>query len=170
MAKRPADEPRSGCPINVTVEAIGDHWSLLILRDIMFANRRYFRVLQETSEEGIASNILADRLRRLVAAGLLTREDAGRGRRVTYSLTESAIELVPVMAALGNWGLRNRPTALAHRVRSEVLMAGGPALWEDFMAELRTVHLGGPPPPGDGPTASERMVAAYAESLTRQEG
>jgi DNA-binding HxlR family transcriptional regulator len=54
----------------------------------MFGNRRHFRVLQAPSEEGIASNILADRLRRLVSAGLLTRADAGRGRRVTYSLTE----------------------------------------------------------------------------------
>jgi hypothetical protein len=82
MATRPASEPRSGCPINAAVEVIGDHWSPLVLRDIMFGNRRHFRVLQESSEEGIASNILADRLRRLVSAGLLTRADAGRGRRV----------------------------------------------------------------------------------------
>lgn len=167
MATRPADEPRSGCPINATLEVIGDHWSLLVLRDIMFAERRHFRVLQELSEEGIASNILADRLKRLVAAGLLTREDAGRGRRVTYSLTEPAIQLVPVMAALGEWGFRNRATARPHRVRSEILVAGGPALWADFMADLRTVHLGAPPPPGPGPTASERMAAAYAEAIAR---
>ena len=170
MATRPASEPRSGCPINASVEVIGDHWSLLVLRDIMFANRRNFRVLQELFEEGIASNILADRLRRLVAAGMLTRADAGRGRRVTYSLTEAAIELVPVMAALGEWGLRNRATNPTHRARSEVLIAGGPELWEDFMAELRTVHLGAPPPPGDRPPATERMAAAYAETLARAEG
>jgi DNA-binding HxlR family transcriptional regulator len=169
MATRAADEPRSGCPINAAVEVVGDHWSLLVLRDIMFANRRNFRVLQESFEEGIASNILADRLRRLVAAGLLTRADAGRGRRVTYSLTEPAIELVPVMAAFGEWGLRNRATHPTHRARSEVLVAGGPPLWEDFMAELRTVHLGAPPPPGDGPPASERMAAAYIETLARLE-
>jgi DNA-binding HxlR family transcriptional regulator len=170
MATRPAGEPRSGCPINAAVEVIGDHWSLLILRDIIFADRRQFRVLQELSEEGIASNILADRLKRLVSAGLLTREDAGRGRRVTYSLTEPSIELVPVMAALGEWGYRNRETSSTHRVRSELLSEGGPALWEDFMAELRTVHLGAPQPPGDGPAASERMAAAYAEAVARQEG
>jgi DNA-binding HxlR family transcriptional regulator len=50
---------------------IGDRWTLLVLRDVIFGNRRHFRVLQERSEEGIASNILAERLRRLVSAGLL---------------------------------------------------------------------------------------------------
>jgi DNA-binding HxlR family transcriptional regulator len=83
--------PRSGCPINAAVEVIGDRWSLLVPRDVMFGNRRPFRVLQQRSEEGIASNILADRLRRLVRAGLLTRADVGRGRRATYSLTEAAL-------------------------------------------------------------------------------
>jgi hypothetical protein len=64
------DQPRSGCAINAAVEVIGDRWSLLVPRDVMFGNRRHFRILQERSEEGIASNILADRLRRLVADGL----------------------------------------------------------------------------------------------------
>ena len=61
-----AHEPRSGCPINATIEVFGDRWSLLVLRDIVFGDRRYFRELQAGSEEGIASNILADRLKRLV--------------------------------------------------------------------------------------------------------
>jgi DNA-binding HxlR family transcriptional regulator len=168
MAKRPTNEPRSGCPINAAVEVIGDHWSLIVLRDIMFGNRRHFRVLQGSSEEGIASNILADRLRRLVSAGLLTRADAGRGRRVTYSLTEAAIELVPVMAALGEWGLRNRPTSPTLRARAELLADGGPALWEDFMAELRSAHLGASRPPGGGPTATERLAAAHAEAVANE--
>jgi hypothetical protein len=76
----PAGEPRSGCPINATIEVIGDRWSLLVLRDVMFGNRRHFRELQKRSEEGIASNILADRLRRLVAGGLLTREGVDQRR------------------------------------------------------------------------------------------
>jgi len=83
MVRPKAVEPRWGCAINAAVEVIGDRWSLLVLRDIMFGNRRDFRVLQEQSEERIASNILADRLRHLVEDGLLTREDAGRGRRST---------------------------------------------------------------------------------------
>jgi DNA-binding HxlR family transcriptional regulator len=66
---------RSGCPINLTVEMLGDRWSLIVIRDVMFGNRRHYRDLLTHSEEGIASNILADRLKRLVAAGLLSRRD-----------------------------------------------------------------------------------------------
>ena len=69
------------CTINAAVEVIGDRWTLLVLRDVMFGNRRHFRVLQERSEEGIASNILAERLRRPVSAGLLTRAAVGRTPR-----------------------------------------------------------------------------------------
>ena len=122
-----AEPARSGCPINAAVEAFGDSWSLLVLRDVMFGNRRYFRELLAGSEEGIASNILADRLKRLVSAGLLTREDAGPGRRAAYSLTEASIQLVPVFAQLGEWGLHHRPTTKRLRVRAELLTAGGPS-------------------------------------------
>ena len=66
---------------------LGDPWAVLVLRDVMFGNRRHFRELLAGCEEGIASNILASRLKRLVAAGLLTRDDARRGQRATYSLT-----------------------------------------------------------------------------------
>ncbi|MCD2193451.1 helix-turn-helix transcriptional regulator [Actinomycetospora endophytica] len=156
-------EPRSGCPINQAVEAFGDRWSLLVLRDIVFGGRRHFRELLAGNEERIASNILADRLKSLVASGLLIRDDAGRGRRATYSLTEAAIQLVPVFAALGSWGLRHRETTEPLRVRAELLEAGGPELWADFMDELRTLHLGAPAPAG--PSATARLAAAYQEAL-----
>ena len=160
MATRTASEPRSGCPINAAVEVIGDRWSLLVLRDVMFGNRRHFRVLEESSEEGIASNILADRLRRLVSAGLLMRADVGRGRRATYSLTEAAIELVLLLALLGEWGLRNRPTTPMLRVRAELLVDGGPALWEDFMAELLDRFKTAVPTPGGGARRAPRAASA----------
>ncbi len=92
--------------------------------------------------DGIASNILTSRFRNLVDAGLLTREDAGAGRRAAYSLTEAAIRLVPVLAELGRWGLRYRPTTGVLRVRAQVLHDGGPPFWEDFINELRQRHLG----------------------------
>lgn len=158
-------EPRSGCPINAAVEAFGDRWSLLVLRDIMFGNRRHFRELQAGSEEGIASNILSDRLKRLVQGDLLSRDDAGPGQRATYSLTEPAIQLVPVFAQLGAWGLRHRATTLSLRVRAELLEQGGPELWNDFMDELREVHLGIPLPPSDGPSVSERLQQAYLQAV-----
>src|SRR5487761_1022943 len=116
-----AERARSGCPINAAVEAFGDSWSLLVLRDVMFGNRRFFRELQAGSEEGIASNILADRLRRFVGLGLLTREDTRPGQRARYSLTEPAIQLVPVFAQLGSWGLRHRPTNSPLIARAELL-------------------------------------------------
>src|SRR3974390_2451856 len=98
--------PRSGCPINLTLELLGDRWSLLILRDMIFGGARRFRELLR-SPEGIASNILADRLRMLVEAGLLTRAgDPRHKQKAVYSLTESAIELVPVFAQIGAWGSR----------------------------------------------------------------
>src|SRR5262245_11014584 len=83
---------RSGCPINLTLEVLGDRWSLIVIRDMMFGNRRHFRELQSQSMEGIASNILADRLKRLVEAGLLTRaDDPSHKQKAIYSLTEKAI-------------------------------------------------------------------------------
>src|SRR5215510_14060449 len=96
---------RSGCPINLTLETLGDRCSLIVIRDIMFGNRRHYRELLNQSLEGIASNVLADRLKRLVEAGLLTkRDDPTHRQKAIYSLTERAIELVPLMAQMGAWG------------------------------------------------------------------
>lgn len=158
-------QPRSGCPINAAVEVFGDPWSMLVLRDVMFGNRRYFRELLHGSDEGIASNILSSRLKQLVAAGLLTRADAGRGQRAAYSLTEAGIQALPVMVALGNWGLDHREGVRELRVRAELLRDGGPELVEHFIDELREVHLGIPRPDPDQPRASERLRAAYAAAV-----
>lgn len=160
------EEPRSGCPINAAVESFGDRWSLLVLRDVMFGNRRHFRQLQNGSEEGIASNILADRLKRLVRDGLLTRDDARPGQKVTYSLTEQAIQLVPIFAQLGAWGLRHRPTTEALRVRAELLEQGGPDLWDDYMDELRETHLGQPNPNAPPQSVTDRLAQAYAAVMS----
>jgi DNA-binding HxlR family transcriptional regulator len=154
---------RSGCPINMAVEAFGDRWSLLVLRDVMFGNRRYFRELLTGSEEGIASNILADRLKRLVDAGLLTRDDARPGQRAAYSLTEPAIQLVPVLAELGAWGIRHRATAPRLRARAALLADGGPEMWACFMDELREIHLGRPRR-DDRPRVTEHLARAYASA------
>lgn len=158
-----ADTPRSGCPINAAVEIFGDQWSLLVLRDVMFTGRRHFRELQAGSDEHIASNILADRLKRLVRTGLLTRDDAGPGKRAVYSLTEASIQLVPVLAQISGWGIRHRPTSPVLRVRAEVLDRGGPAMWAEFMDELRETHLGLPRPDPTRTTVNERLAAAVAE-------
>ncbi|PSK98114.1 HxlR family transcriptional regulator [Murinocardiopsis flavida] len=157
--------PRSGCAINAAVEVLGDPWSMLVLRDIMFGNRRHFRELVTNSEEGIATNILSSRLKQLVAEGLLTRDDARRGQRATYSLTESGIRVLPVMVALGDWGLAHREGDLRLRVRAELLRDGGPELVEAMMDELREAHLGTPRPRPDAPRPSEQLAAAYHAAI-----
>ena len=91
--------PRSGCPINLTLEALGDRWSLIVIRDLMFGNRRHFRELLTRSEERIASNILADRLTRLEKAGLVSRrDDPSHKQKVIYSLTEASLQAAATVA------------------------------------------------------------------------
>jgi DNA-binding HxlR family transcriptional regulator len=134
---------RSGCPINLTMEVLGDAWSMIVLRDIMFGDRRHFRELYKSSEEGIATNILTNRLNHLVDAGLLTRhQDPTHKQRTIYNLTEASIELIPLMSALGEWGLRWLPASEELSARARVLAEGGPVIWEQFMDELRCEHLG----------------------------
>ena len=134
---------RSGCPINLTLEMLGDRWSLIVIRDVMFGNRRHYRELMNLSEEGIASNILADRLKRLVDAGLLSRrDDPTHKQKAIYSLTEPAIQLVPLLAQMGAWGRRHTPVSVELSIRAELMEKGGEPLWEALMAELRSIHLG----------------------------
>jgi DNA-binding HxlR family transcriptional regulator len=159
------DTHRSGCPINLTLEMLGDRWSLIVIRDLMFGNRRHFRELLTKSEEGIASNILADRLKRLVAAGLLTRtDDETHRQKAIYSLTEPAIQLVPLLAQMGAWGRRHTPVSRELSVRAELLEKGGGPLWRAFMDELRTLHCGAPAPArsvfAELQTAYEKAMAA----------
>ena len=152
-------EQRSGCPINLTLEVLGDRWSLIVIRDVMFGNRRRYRELLTRSEEGIASNVLADRLKRLVGDGLLTkRADPNHKQSAIYSLTEPAVQLVPLVAHMGAWGRRHAAVAPELSIRAELLEQGGPELWSAFMDELRAVHLGAAPP--EHSVAAE-LQAAY---------
>ncbi|SBT39606.1 winged helix-turn-helix transcriptional regulator [Micromonospora auratinigra] len=163
-------EQRSGCPINAAVEVLGDRWSLLVLRDVIFGDRRHFRALLTGSIEGIASNILADRLVRLVEAGILTRGTAARGQRARYSLTEAGIRTLPVIHALGNWGLDWCPGTDELRSRQEFLRAQGPAFLDELMDELRERHLDAPPTPRNGPGPLERLAAARAAAAPDEPG
>jgi DNA-binding HxlR family transcriptional regulator len=161
------DAHRSGCPINLTLEVLGDRWSLIVIRDVMFGNRRHFRELLTQSEEGIASNILADRLKRLLEAGLLSRRDDPTHRqKAVYSLTGPAIELVPLLAQMGAWGRRHTPVTRELSVRAELLENGGPRLWAAFMDELRTIHLGARP---KGPSVLAKLQKAFEQEMAKQE-
>ena len=157
---------RSGCPINLTLEQLGDRWSLIVIRDVMFANRRSYGELLAGSVEGIASNILADRLKRLTAAGLLTRRPDPRHRQKgIYSLSEAAIQLVPLLAQMGAWGRRHTRASHELSVRAELLEKGGPPLWEAFMDELRHLHLGRPRP---ARSVFGELRAAYEKACARR--
>lgn len=153
---------RSGCPINLTLEQIGDRWSLIVVRDIMFENRRSYGALLEQNEEGIATNILASRLKHLTASGLLTRcSDPNHQQKRIYSLTEAAIQLVPLLVHLAAWGLRHTHPSKEASLRAELLEKGGPALWSAFMDELRYLHLGAPRP---GRSVFDELRAAYEKA------
>lgn len=161
------DPHRSGCPINLSLEVLGDKWSLLIIRDMMFGDRRHFRALLTGSEEGIASNILADRLTRLTQLGMITSApDPGHKQRIRLSLTEPAIQLVPVLAHLGAWGRRHLPVSRELAIRAELLERGGPELWDAFMDELRELHLGIPRPAGQESVLG-RLTTAYQAELAK---
>lgn len=155
--------PRSTCAINLSIEIFGDRWSLLILRDMMFQNRRHFGELM-LSDERIASNVLADRLKMLVAAGLLTRRDDPTHKlKAIYSLTEKGIALLPVIAQIGVWGRTYHPES--PRLGSNIwdMMEGGPEAWDRFMSDLREIHLGeDAPQPKRKRTAASKKMASLA--------
>jgi DNA-binding HxlR family transcriptional regulator len=163
-------ERRSGCPINLTMEELGDRWSLIIIRDMMFANRRYFRELLTLSIEGIASNILAARLKRLTEQGFITRtDDPTHKQKGVYSLTEKAIQLVPVLVAIGAWGRRHLPVSEELSIRARLLEEGGPKMWDEFMDELRALHLRPQNKPADGrPSVLQRLTAASQDMARKR--
>lgn len=159
---------RSGCPINLALEQLGDRWNLIVIRDVMFGNRRSYGELLARSEEKIASNILADRLKRLTGSGLLTRRpDPGHRQKGIYSLTEAAIQLVPLLAHMAAWGRRHTQPSEELSVRAELLEAGGPPLWEAFMEELRHLHLDAPRP---ARSVFGELQAAYEAAMARRAG
>jgi DNA-binding HxlR family transcriptional regulator len=113
---------RSGCPLNASVEMLGDRWSLLIIRDMLLRGFRTYKQFLE-SDEGIATNILADRLRRLEAHGILTiKPDPSDGRKVLYTLTQKGIDLTPVLAEMVLWAASHEDTsneALVRQLRAD---------------------------------------------------
>lgn len=163
------EKQRSNCPINRTVELLGDRWTLIVIRDVMFADRRHYNDLLGFSEEGIASNILADRLNRLVRAGLLSRKkDPTHKQKTIYSLTEASIELVPMMAHMITWAKKHTPSrgrSGGKTLRGQLVEEGGERMWNAFMAELRADHLGAPRPRAS--IFAKRLAALEAKQRRR---
>ena len=103
---------RSGCPVSIALETFGDRWSLLIIRDLMVRGFHTFKDFLE-SGEGIATNILSDRLKKLEAAGIIQAEaEESDARRLNYWLTEKGIDLAPVVLDLLLWSARHEQTGM----------------------------------------------------------
>lgn len=110
MAGKSKVKRRSGCPVSISLEMLGDRWSLLIIRDLMVRGYRTFKDFQGSSER-IATNILADRLRKLEAGGIVSaQKEKTDGRRINYRLTEKGIDLAPVLLDLLVWAARHEET------------------------------------------------------------
>lgn len=110
MPENSKSEPRSGCPVSIALEKFGDRWSLLIIRDLMVRGYKTFKQFQE-SGEGIATNILANRLQKLEAIEIITAEpEETDGRKINYRLTEKGIDLAPVLLELLLWSAKHEQT------------------------------------------------------------
>jgi DNA-binding HxlR family transcriptional regulator len=128
---------RSGCPVSISLELLGDRWSLLVVRDLMVRGLRTFKEFREAGER-IATNVLADRLQKLEAAGIVAADaDEADGRRVNYRLTEKGIDLAPVLLELLIWGARHGATgapcaAIAEIEKNrEAVLAEARRRWRD---------------------------------------
>jgi DNA-binding HxlR family transcriptional regulator len=107
------EDRRSNCPISSTLDLLGDKWTLLVVRDLLFAGKRRFGEFLE-SPEGIPTNILSDRLRRLEEHGVVEKSlYSARPRRYEYRLTTRGADLFHVLRAMAEWGLRHLPGTTA---------------------------------------------------------
>ena len=136
MKKKRKVKRRSECPLNASVEMLGDRWSLLIIRDMMLRGFRSYKEFLECYE-GIATNILADRLRKLIANGIITAEpDPFDGRKLTYLLTRKGIDLAPVLTEMVLWAAAhektgNQPLVRQMRADKEKVIAKARQRWAD---------------------------------------
>ena len=138
------DTHRSLCPVNLLVEIVGDKWTFLVLRDIMFYQRRHFNELLRLSEEGIASNILRDRLAMLEKEGMVTKAkdpDDAHKQKIKYSLTEKCIDLLPMMLEAISWCIKHAPVDQVKYKPAIDLAQGGPEVLTWFRAKLLNDHL-----------------------------
>lgn len=114
---KPAPDRRSACPLNASVEMLGDRWSLLIIRDMMVRGYRTFKEFLSGGEH-IATNVLADRLKRLESYGIIaTQPDPTDGRKVIYCLTAKGMDLAPVLTEMVLWAAAHEDTGNQALVR-----------------------------------------------------
>jgi DNA-binding HxlR family transcriptional regulator len=110
MREKSPNTRRSGCPLNAALEMVGDRWSLLIVRDMMLRGASTYADFLGGHEQ-IATNVLADRLRKLVQIGVIrAAPDKKDGRRQIYRLTKKGIDLAPVLTEMVLWASTHETT------------------------------------------------------------
>lgn len=129
---------RSTCPISTGLEVFGDRWTLLVIRDLMFAGKRHFREFLQ-SEEGISNSVLADRLNGLVEDGLVTRtDDPSHAQKAIYSLTAKGLDLLPVIVSMSAWVQEYYPGT--RRPEAAALAGASATSLKQLAARLRQAH------------------------------
>ncbi|RYY66344.1 MAG: transcriptional regulator [Chitinophagaceae bacterium] len=132
---------RSACAISKALEIIGDRWSLLILRDLMFTQKRSYSELQ-SCEEKIATNILATRLSMLESNGIVVKSvDPANKRRVLYHLTLKGIDLLPVILELKEWMKKYNPEITDCPTQPSYEGASRKEVLKEFRKKLKKEHL-----------------------------
>lgn len=133
-----SDQPkRSSCPISFALEIFGDRWTLLVLRDLLLRSRSRYRELL-ACEEGIATNVLADRLKRLEQKGLIRKEQDQRdARQYIYKPTRLAVSVVPMLIEMTVWGARNSKDAAVDRSLLRRFEKDREQLIADLQAQVR---------------------------------
>jgi DNA-binding HxlR family transcriptional regulator len=160
---------RSGCPINLTLELLGDCWSLLVIRDIMFGDRRHYReVAPELGRRDLIQHPRR-RLKTLLDCGIVTKtDDPTHEQKAIYTMTEQGIELLPILAQIGSWGGKYLPVTRELGIRAQLLADGGPRMWEAFMDELRERHLSKPRKKRSGSSVTAQLQAAYEAAVAQR--
>ena len=132
MSVKPKLKRRSGCPVGMSLDIVGDRWSLLVVRDLMVRGAHTLKTFRKRARAS-QLNILADRLKKLESAGVIVSEpEPTDGRKVHYRLTEKGIDLAPVLTELLLWGARYESTATPPQ-----LIARLEGDREGFLAEVR---------------------------------
>lgn len=133
---------RSNCPISFALEIFGDRWTLLVLRDLLLRSRSRFRELL-ACEEGIATNVLTDRLKRLEQKGLIRKEqDTDDARQFVYRPTPLAVSVVPMLIEMTIWGARNSGDVKVDRELLRRFDTDRDRLIADLQAQVRR-NVGG---------------------------
>lgn len=155
--------------MSIALDLLGDRWSLLLVRDMMVRGHRTFREFQR-SGEGIASNILSDRLQRLEEGGILTREAAEDGRSTHYRLTAKGIALAPMLLEMLIWSARHEPTEAPTEVIEQMEQNRAAILAETFRRWRQRDPTPVLPPFGAQPAAADPSVKTNPGQKTSLKG